>query len=149
MVPGYHGEDQSEARLLKEAGRIGYPVLIKPSAGGGGKGMRVVTSQAEFAGWLTAAKREAPAQPAQPRPVPAKARPKQQRKLNLGNTDLAVGSKGAAVRRLQKFLHVQVTGYYGPQTQKAVSDFQAKHHLPVVGKVGPQTRKALEQQSGG
>ena len=59
VVPGYHGEDQSEARLLKEAARIGYPVLIKPSAGGGGKGMRVVTSQAEFAASLTAAKREA------------------------------------------------------------------------------------------
>src|SRR5262249_60043560 len=34
VVPGYHGEDQSEARLLKEAGRIGFPVLIKPAAGG-------------------------------------------------------------------------------------------------------------------
>jgi len=59
VVPGYHGENQTEARLLKEAARIGYPVLIKPSAGGGGKGMRVVTSHAEFAASLAAAKREA------------------------------------------------------------------------------------------
>ena len=59
VVPGYHREDQSEARLLKEAKRIGFPVLIKPSAGGGGKGMRIVTESAGFAAALAAAKREA------------------------------------------------------------------------------------------
>src|SRR6185436_6256685 len=42
LVPGYHGEKQEAAFLKKEADRIGYPVLIKASAGGGGKGMRVV-----------------------------------------------------------------------------------------------------------
>src|SRR5690349_882362 len=42
IVPGYHGEKQDDALLGKEAERIGYPVLIKPAAGGGGKGMRVV-----------------------------------------------------------------------------------------------------------
>ena len=59
VVPGYHGEDQSEARLLEEAKRIGFPILIKPSAGGGGKGMRGVTEAAGFAAALAAAKREA------------------------------------------------------------------------------------------
>ena len=59
VVPGYHREDQSEARLLKEAKRIGFPVLIKPSAGGGGKGMRIVAEAAGFAASLAAAKREA------------------------------------------------------------------------------------------
>src|SRR5277367_822632 len=43
LVPGYHGEGQDPAHLAAEAARIGYPVLIKASAGGGGKGMRVVT----------------------------------------------------------------------------------------------------------
>jgi 3-methylcrotonyl-CoA carboxylase alpha subunit len=57
LVPGYHGEDQ--ARLDKEAERIGFPVLIKPSAGGGGKGMKVVRSKAEWAAALESAKREA------------------------------------------------------------------------------------------
>jgi 3-methylcrotonyl-CoA carboxylase alpha subunit len=61
VVPGYHGEDQSEARLLKEAKKIGFPILIKPSAGGGGKGMRIVTEPADFAAALAAAKREATA----------------------------------------------------------------------------------------
>jgi 3-methylcrotonyl-CoA carboxylase alpha subunit len=61
LVPGYHGESQDAALLEKEAGRIGYPVLIKPSAGGGGKGMRVVRSAKEFAAALEAARREAKA----------------------------------------------------------------------------------------
>jgi len=59
LVPGYHGENQESAFLEKEAARIGYPVLIKPSAGGGGKGMRVVEEKSAFRGALGAAKREA------------------------------------------------------------------------------------------
>jgi len=61
LVPGYHGEDQDPDRLIKEAERIGFPVLIKASAGGGGRGMRVVGSAAEFAAALAGAKREAEA----------------------------------------------------------------------------------------
>jgi 3-methylcrotonyl-CoA carboxylase alpha subunit len=59
LVPGYHGENQDPAFLAKEAARIGYPVLIKPSAGGGGKGMRVVADQGSFKEQLEGAKREA------------------------------------------------------------------------------------------
>src|SRR5882672_3705516 len=59
LVPGYHGENQDGAFLEKEAARIGYPVLIKPSAGGGGKGMRVVEEKSAFRSSLEAAKREA------------------------------------------------------------------------------------------
>ena len=59
VVPGYHGEAQDPARLLEEAGRIGFPVLIKASAGGGGRGMRIVASADEFARALDGAKREA------------------------------------------------------------------------------------------
>jgi 3-methylcrotonyl-CoA carboxylase alpha subunit len=59
LVPGYHGEKQDAALLEKEAARIGFPVLIKPSAGGGGKGMRVVKDKKEFAAALEGAKREA------------------------------------------------------------------------------------------
>ena len=44
VVPGYHGEIQTDERLKKEAESIGYPVLIKAVAGGGGKGMRLVES---------------------------------------------------------------------------------------------------------
>jgi len=61
LVPGYHGDDQSPELLAKEAQRIGFPVLIKASAGGGGKGMRVVEEAAKFADQLAGAKREAKA----------------------------------------------------------------------------------------
>jgi 3-methylcrotonyl-CoA carboxylase alpha subunit len=58
LVPGYHGENQ-EARFLREqADSIGYPVLIKASAGGGGKGMRVVESSADFDAALASCQRE-------------------------------------------------------------------------------------------
>jgi len=59
LVPGYHGGDQDEKRLAHEAGAIGYPVLIKASAGGGGKGMRIVERGDEFASALASARREA------------------------------------------------------------------------------------------
>lgn len=59
VVPGYDGADQRDERLLAEAERIGYPLLIKASAGGGGKGMRVVNGPAEFIASLEGARREA------------------------------------------------------------------------------------------
>ena len=59
LVPGYHGADQDPALLQREADRIGYPVLIKASAGGGGKGMRIVEAAADFAGALASCQREA------------------------------------------------------------------------------------------
>ena len=59
LVPGYHGADQEAQHLKQEAARIGYPVLIKASAGGGGKGMRVVASPDEFDAALASCRREA------------------------------------------------------------------------------------------
>jgi len=61
LVPGYHGQDNDPARLAREADAIGYPVLIKASAGGGGKGMRRVERAADFAAALASCKREAQA----------------------------------------------------------------------------------------
>jgi 3-methylcrotonyl-CoA carboxylase alpha subunit len=61
VVPGYHGEDQDPARLAAEAEAIGYPVLIKARAGGGGKGMRLVEDPADFPQALESAAREAAA----------------------------------------------------------------------------------------
>ena len=59
LVPGYHGNNQAPALLQAEADRIGYPVLIKASAGGGGKGMRAVDKPADFMAALESCKREA------------------------------------------------------------------------------------------
>jgi acetyl/propionyl-CoA carboxylase alpha subunit len=61
IVPGYHGNDQSEATLAREASKIGFPVLIKASAGGGGRGMRRVDDARDFKAALAAAKAEAEA----------------------------------------------------------------------------------------
>lgn len=58
-IPGYHGENQELSHLKKEAKRIGFPVLVKASAGGGGKGMRIVEKEEEFEAALEGAKREA------------------------------------------------------------------------------------------
>ncbi|PRY91224.1 acetyl/propionyl/methylcrotonyl-CoA carboxylase subunit alpha [Donghicola tyrosinivorans] len=59
VVPGYHGADQSEARLANAAEEVGYPVLIKAVAGGGGKGMRLVERAGEFSEALASARAEA------------------------------------------------------------------------------------------
>ena len=59
VVPGYHGDNQDAGFLAGEADKIGYPVLIKAVAGGGGKGMRRVDDPAEFAKALASAQREA------------------------------------------------------------------------------------------
>ncbi|RQX80343.1 acetyl/propionyl/methylcrotonyl-CoA carboxylase subunit alpha [Burkholderia anthina] len=59
LVPGYHGDDQDAASLHREADAIGYPVLLKASAGGGGKGMRVVERSDDFPAALASCQREA------------------------------------------------------------------------------------------
>lgn len=59
LLPGYHGEEQQEDFLAEEARKVGYPVLLKAAAGGGGKGMRLVESAEQFKQGLQAARREA------------------------------------------------------------------------------------------
>ncbi|XP_024402894.1 methylcrotonoyl-CoA carboxylase subunit alpha, mitochondrial [Physcomitrium patens] len=61
VVPGYHGEDQNPELLQAEANRISYPVLIKATQGGGGKGMRIVHNEADFLESLASAQRESQA----------------------------------------------------------------------------------------
>jgi 3-methylcrotonyl-CoA carboxylase alpha subunit len=61
LVPGYHGDDQTPALLEREASKIGYPVLIKAVAGGGGKGMKIVNAASDFVAALASAQREAKA----------------------------------------------------------------------------------------
>jgi 3-methylcrotonyl-CoA carboxylase alpha subunit len=59
LVPGYHGENQEPAHLAEQARRTGFPLMIKAAAGGGGKGMRIVRGEGEFADALASAQREA------------------------------------------------------------------------------------------
>ena len=57
VAPGYHGDEQSAQRLIEEAARVGFPLIIKASAGGGGKGMQVVNSAAEVPAAVESAQR--------------------------------------------------------------------------------------------
>jgi acetyl-CoA carboxylase biotin carboxylase subunit len=59
VIPGYRGEDQSEAKLKEESLKIGFPLLLKAAAGGGGKGMRIVQQASELEAAIAGAKREA------------------------------------------------------------------------------------------
>jgi 3-methylcrotonyl-CoA carboxylase alpha subunit len=59
VAPGYHGSEQSAQRLIEEAARVGYPLIIKASAGGGGKGMQVVNSAADVPAAVESAQRVA------------------------------------------------------------------------------------------
>lgn len=59
VLPGYGGQDQSAATLLQEAHKIGYPLMVKAAAGGGGRGMRLVTQESELTEALVSARREA------------------------------------------------------------------------------------------
>lgn len=59
QVPGYYGQDQSDERLIREAASIGFPLMIKAEAGGGGKGMRIVERAEDFAEQLASTRREA------------------------------------------------------------------------------------------
>ncbi|MGA2997978.1 acetyl-CoA carboxylase biotin carboxylase subunit [Bradyrhizobium sp.] len=61
LVPGYHGEAQDDATLAKASAKIGFPVLVKASAGGGGRGMRIVRKADELLASIESAKREAKA----------------------------------------------------------------------------------------
>jgi len=58
VVPGYDGEDQTEERLLKEAKKIGFPLIIKASNGGGGRGLKISKSEEDFSDQLSSSKRE-------------------------------------------------------------------------------------------
>ncbi|HVT04682.1 MAG TPA: biotin carboxylase N-terminal domain-containing protein [Thermoanaerobaculia bacterium] len=59
VVPGYHGEDQTDSTLMREAESVGFPILVKASAGGGGKGMKIVRSREELQPAIESARREA------------------------------------------------------------------------------------------
>ena len=59
LVPGYHGDNQDAAWLAEQAAKTGFPLMLKPAAGGGGKGMRIVREASEFANALASAQREA------------------------------------------------------------------------------------------
>jgi 3-methylcrotonyl-CoA carboxylase alpha subunit len=153
LVPGYHGSNQDGALLQKEADRIGYPVLIKASAGGGGKGMRVVTKSGEFAAALASCQREAKASFGDDRVLIEKylQRPrhieiqvfadKQGRCVSLFERDCSVQ------RRHQKVLEEAPAPGMTPERRRAMGD-AAVAAAQAVGYVGAGTVEFIVDQGG-
>src|SRR5258706_3752840 len=141
LVPGYHGEAQDIPLLKKVAGEIGYPVLIKASAGGGGKGMRIVGSAEEIEAAIEGAKREALASFDDDRVLVEKylTRPRhieiQVFADTLGNT-LALFERDCSIqRRHQKVLEEAPAPGMDPARRKAMSE-AAVAPARAVGYVG-------------
>jgi 3-methylcrotonyl-CoA carboxylase alpha subunit len=144
LVPGYHGDDQNPALLLDEAEQVGFPVLIKASAGGGGRGMRTVGSAAEFAAALAGAKREAGAAFGDDRVLIEKYLPRP-RHIEIqifadrhGNTVHLFERDCSIQRRHQKVLEEATAPGVGPQQRSAMAE-AAVAAARAVGYVGAGT----------
>lgn len=128
LVPGYHGEDQSPELILQAANNMGYPVLLKAAAGGGGKGMRAVYAEEEFHQALEAAKREA---------------------RNSFNDDMMLVEKYLLKPRhveIQVFCDSQGNAVYLFERDCSV---QRRHQKVIEEAPAPGISEALRQQMGG
>jgi 3-methylcrotonyl-CoA carboxylase alpha subunit len=151
LVPGYHGDDQDPRRLLDEAEQIGFPVLIKASAGGGGRGMRVVGNAAEFVAALAGARREAAAAFSDDRVLIEKylERP---RHIEIqifadcfGNTVHLFERDCSIQRRHQKVLEEAPAPGLGPARRSAIGEV-AVAAARAVGYVGAGTVEFIAEQ---
>mgnify|MGYP000049353607 FL=1 len=121
LVPGYHGADQSPELLRREADRMGYPVLIKASAGGGGKGMRAVEKSEDFDAALASCKREA---------------------INSFGNDNVLVEKYA-----QRPRHIEIQ-VFGDTHGNCVYSVQRRHQKVLEEAPAPGLSQAMRQQMG-
>jgi geranyl-CoA carboxylase alpha subunit len=153
VVPGYDGEDQADTTFVAEAERIGYPVMIKASAGGGGRGMRLVADAAALPAMLGAARREAQAAFGNPRLILERAvqRPRHVEVqvfadahghlLHLGERDCSVQ------RRHQKLVEEAPSPAVSPALRRAMGE-QALALCRAMGYQGAGTVEFLLAPSG-
>ena len=127
LVPGYHGADQSPALLKREADRIGYPVLIKASAGGGGKGMRAVDKSEDFDAALASCKREAT--------------------NSFGNDDVLVEKYAQRPRHIEIQVFGDTHGNYVYLFERDCS-VQRRHQKVLEEAPAPGLSEAMRQQMG-
>ena len=127
LVPGYHGADQSPALLKHEADRIGYPVLIKASAGGGGKGMRAVDKSEDFDAALASCKREATS--------------------SFGNDDVLVEKYAQRPRHIEIQVFGDMHGNYVYLFERDCS-VQRRHQRVLEEAPAPGLSDAMRQQMG-
>ena len=153
LVPGYHGDDQDPALLAKEAARIGFPVLIKATAGGGGKGMKIVRASEEFAAALASARREALAGFGDDRVLVERylASPRHIEIQVFGDTQGRVVSlfeRDCSVqRRHQKVLEESPAPGMTPERRRAMGD-AAVAAAKAIGYVGAGTVEFIAEQDG-
>ena len=154
VTPGYLGEDQSLERLQKEADAIGYPVLIKAVAGGGGKGMKKVERSADFAAGLAGAQREGEASFGDPRVLIEKyiTRPRHIEVQVFGDSTGEVvhlyERDCSLQRRHQKVIEEAPAPGMDPETRKAVTD-AAVRAAKAVDYVGAGTIEFIADASEG
>ncbi len=153
LVPGYHGDDQAPERLAEAARSIGFPVLLKASAGGGGKGMRVVRAEAELTAAIDSAKREGKASFGDDRLIVEKylERPRhvevQVFADRHGNTVHLFERDCSAQRRHQKILEEAPAPDLDPATRDAMGK-AAVAAAEAVGYVGAGTVEFILDASG-
>jgi 3-methylcrotonyl-CoA carboxylase alpha subunit len=153
LVPGYHGEDRGDDALAEEARRLGYPILVKAVAGGGGRGLRFVEDAAGFAAAAAAARREALAAFGDDRLILEKRldRPRHVEVQVLADKHgraLAIGDRDCSVqRRHQKVLEEAPAPGLAEATRRAMAEAAAAL-TEAVGYVGAGTVEFLMTPEG-
>ena len=153
LVPGYHGDRQDAAFLEKEAGRIGYPVLIKASAGGGGKGMRIVDKAADFAAALASCQREAASSFGDERVLVEKylVRPRHIEIQVFGDTQgncVYLFERDCSVQRRHQKVLEEAPAPGMPPERRAAMGKAAVEAAKAVGYVGAGTVEFIAEQDG-
>ena len=153
LVPGYHGDKQDAAFLEQEAGRIGYPVLIKASAGGGGKGMRIVGKAADFAAALASCKREAASSFADDKVLIEKylVRPRHIEIQVFGDTQgncVYLFERDCSVQRRHQKVLEEAPAPGMPPERRAAMGQAAVEAAKAVGYVGAGTVEFIAEQDG-
>jgi 3-methylcrotonyl-CoA carboxylase alpha subunit len=153
LVPGYHGDRQDAAFLEQEAGRIGYPVLIKASAGGGGKGMRIVDKAADFAAALASCQREAASSFGDDRVLVEKylVRPRHIEIQVFGDTQgncVYLFERDCSVQRRHQKVLEEAPAPGMPAERRAAMGQAAVEAAKAVGYVGAGTVEFIAEQDG-
>jgi len=153
LVPGYHGDNQDPAFLEREATRIGYPALIKASAGGGGKGMRIVEKAADFAAALASCKREAASSFGDDRVLVEKylVRPRHIEIQVFGDTQgncVYLFERDCSVQRRHQKVLEEAPAPGMPAERRAAMGQAAVEAAKAVGYVGAGTVEFIAEQDG-
>ncbi|MBX3648195.1 MAG: acetyl/propionyl/methylcrotonyl-CoA carboxylase subunit alpha [Rhodocyclaceae bacterium] len=153
LVPGYHGDNQDAAFLEQAAGRIGYPVLIKASAGGGGKGMRIVEQAADFAAALASCQREAASSFGDDRVLIEKylVRPRHIEIQVFGDTQgncVYLFERDCSVQRRHQKVLEEAPAPGMPAARRTVMGQAAVEAAKAVGYVGAGTVEFIAEQDG-